>query len=186
SLFETQPGAPIIIGGIPDPERRVVQFGVEIPRLLSLLAHHDPDAVVIGLDSIPREEWPPLAIVHVSFQVMVGLGTCMALVSLLAGWFAFRKGGVVARRWLLKALVLAAPMGFLATEAGWLVTEVGRQPWIIHGIMKTRDAVTPMPGLVVPLMGFTVLYFFLAVVVIWLLYRQIVRSPQTSEATADA
>lgn len=186
SLFETRAGAPMIIGGIPDPDRRIVRYGIEVPRLLSLLAHHDPSAVVIGLDSIPREEWPPVPIVHGSFQVMVGLGLYMALVSLLVGWFALRKQDLVGRRWLMRALVLAGPMGFIATEAGWIVTEVGRQPWIIHGIMKTADAVTPMPGLIVPFLAFTVLYLFLMLVVIWLLYRQIVRSPRIIEATSRA
>ena len=127
-----------------------------------------------------------MPIVHGSFQVMVGLGLYMALVSLLVGWFALRKQDLVGRRWLMRALVLAGPMGFIATEAGWIVTEVGRQPWIIHGIMKTADAVTPMPGLIVPFLAFTVLYLFLMLVVIWLLYRQIVRSPRIIEATSRA
>lgn len=186
SLFRTQAGAPIILGGIPDADSRSVRFGLEIPRLLSLLSHHDPNAVVTGLDSIPREEWPPLRTVHLSFQIMVGLGLYMALVSVLAGWFILRRSELIAPPWLLRALVIGAPMGFIATEAGWMVTEVGRQPWIIHGIMKTADAVTPMPGLIVPFIGFTLLYCFLMVVVVWLLYRQIVRSPQIIEARPHA
>jgi cytochrome d ubiquinol oxidase subunit I len=176
-LFRTQAGAPLLLGGIPDEDTRTVRYGIEIPGLLSLLAHHDADAVVTGLDSIPRDQWPPVAIVHVAFQVMIGLGSFMAAVSLWAGWLAWRKRDLAARRGLLRALVVAAPMGFIATEAGWIVTEVGRQPWIIQGIMRTADAVTPMPGLVVPFLGFTALYLFLAAAVVWVLVRQIVRSP---------
>ena len=86
-------------------------------------------------------------------------------------------------RALLWALGLAAPMGFIAIEAGWTVTEVGRQPWIIYGILRTADAVTPMPGLVVPFVLFTLLYCFLGVIVGWLLYRQIIRSPKSTEWT---
>ena len=185
-LFETRAGAPMLLGGIPDAESRTVRYGIEIPKMLSLLAHHDPNAVVIGLDSIPRDQWPPVPIVHVAFQVMVGLGSYMALVALSVAWLALRKKDLVERRWLLKALVLAAPMGFIATEAGWVVTEVGRQPWIIQGIMRTADSVTPMPGLVVPFITFTLLYLLLAAAVVWILFRQIVQSPAVPEGGSHA
>lgn len=184
ALFSTQAGAPAWIGGLPDMETRTTRFGFAIPRLLSLLAHHDPDAVVIGLDSIPRDEWPPVPVVHLAFQVMIGLGSFLALLSAWVAWKAFRKRDLVESRWLLRGLVLAAPMGFIATEAGWVVTEVGRQPWIISGIMRTADAVTPMPGLIVPFLGFTILYLLLAAAVVWLLYRQIVHSPAGREAAS--
>lgn len=177
SLFETRTRAPLIIGGFPDVERREVRFGLEIPGLLSLLAHHDVNAQVIGLDRIPRELWPPVAIAHISFQVMVGLGTFLALVSLWAVWVTARRKDLARQRALLRCLVIAAPMGFIATEAGWFLTEVGRQPWIITGIMKTSEAVTPMPGLIVPMLAFSLLYVLLTVAVVWVLYRQIIRSP---------
>jgi cytochrome d ubiquinol oxidase subunit I len=114
---------------------------------------------------------------------MVALGTYLALVSLWAGWVAFKARDVVANRRLLRAIALASPMGFIAIEAGWTVTEVGRQPWIIHGVLRTADAVTPMPGLIVPFLLFTLLYCFLGVIVVWLLYRQIIRSPGSTEWT---
>ena len=184
SLFETQTRAPLLIGGLPDGDEKKVRFGIEIPGGLSLLAFHDLDAEVTGLDRIPRELWPPLTVAHVSFQVMIGLGSFLALVSVWAGWTVFRRRDLARQRWLLRALVLAAPMGFIATEAGWFLTEVGRQPWIINGVMKTRDAVTPMPGLIVPLLGFTLLYVLLSIAVTWVLYRQIVRSPVGVEGTS--
>jgi cytochrome d ubiquinol oxidase subunit I len=152
---------------------------VEIPRALSFLAFGDPDAEVRGLDAVNRDQWPPVSIVHIGFQVMVALGTYMALLSLWIVWTVARKRDVAANRLLLGAIVLALPMGFLATEAGWTVTEVGRQPWIIQGVLRTADAVTPMPGLIVPFTLFTLLYLFLGVIVVYLLWAQIAKAPTT-------
>jgi cytochrome d ubiquinol oxidase subunit I len=181
SHFETMAGAPLAIGGFPDAETGKIRYAIKIPYGLSLLAFHDPHAVVRGLNDFPREDWPNVPIVHTAFQIMVALGTYMALVSVWAGWVALRRRDVTLNRPLLRALALGAPMGFIAIEAGWTVTEVGRQPWIIHGVLRTADAVTPMPGLVVPFVLFTLLYCFLGVIVAWLLYRQIIRSPKSSE-----
>jgi cytochrome d ubiquinol oxidase subunit I len=179
--FETTAGAPLTIGGFPDLETGETRYAIKIPNGLSLLAFHDPDAVVKGLNEFPREEWPNVVIVHTAFQIMVALGTYLALVSLWAGWLALRRRDLMASKPLLRAIALGGPMGFIAIEAGWTVTEVGRQPWIIQGVMRTADAVTPMPGLVVPFLLFTLLYCFLGVIVVWLLYRQIIRSPKATE-----
>src|SRR5204862_47284 len=118
---------------------------------------------------------------HLAFQLMVALGTYLALVALWTGWRAWRGADLAHERWLLRAIALAAPMGFLAVEAGWMMTELGRQPWVIYGVLKTADAVTPMPGLIVPFLTFTLLYCFLGVIVVWLLYRHILRSPAIME-----
>ena len=177
--FETERGAPLRIGGWPDEAAGVTHWSLEIPTGLSLLAFNDPDAEVRGLNDFPRENWPPVAIVHVAFQVMVACGTVMALVGLWAAWRWWRrKGGAwhASRRFLL-AVALCAPLGFVAIEAGWIVTEVGRQPWIIYGIMHTADAVTPMPGLIVPFLTFTLLYALLAIMTVWLIRRQVIASP---------
>jgi cytochrome d ubiquinol oxidase subunit I len=185
--FATERGAPLRIGGWPDEDRRTTRMAIEIPKALSLLAFHDPDAEVRGLNAFPRDEWPPVRIVHVAFQTMVALGTAMAAVAIWSVVRAARR-----RRWLFgespdRALLLAlaaiTPFGFLATEAGWVVTEVGRQPWIVYGVMRTKDAVTPMPGLVIPFVFVTLLYCALGAVVVWLLWRQIVA---TGSPTAEA
>ncbi|PYP55352.1 MAG: cytochrome ubiquinol oxidase subunit I, partial [Gemmatimonadetes bacterium] len=181
ALFRTEQGAPLSLGGWPDVARRETRFALEIPRGLSLLAFHDPNARVQGLDAVPQDDWPSVPAVHLSFQLMVALGTYMALVAAWAGWLAWRGTDLAHHRWLMRALALGAPMGFIAVEAGWMVTELGRQPWVIYGVLRTRDAVTPMPGLVVPFLTFTLLYCFLGVIVCWLLYRQILRSPAVPE-----
>jgi cytochrome d ubiquinol oxidase subunit I len=181
AVFETRAGAPLTIGGWPDMERRETRFALNIPYGLSLLAFHDPKAEVKGLDAVPRDEWPNVPAVHLSFQVMVALGSYMAIVALWVAWLAWRGADLAHNRWLLRAIAAATPMGFIAVEAGWMVTELGRQPWVIYGVLKTADAVTPMPGLIVPFLTFTLLYCFLGVIVVWLLYRQIIRSPAVPE-----
>lgn len=181
SLFDTRAGAPLLIGGWPDPARREVRYGLEIPGALSFLATDDFDATVAGLDRVPRGDWPNVRVTHVAFQVMVGCGALMVLAAVL-GWRALaQRDDLAGHRHLLRLLVVAAPAGFLATEAGWVVTEVGRQPWVIQGVLRTADAVTPMPGLIVPFLGFTALYVLLAVAVVWLLRRQILGAPDTTE-----
>jgi cytochrome bd ubiquinol oxidase subunit I len=179
--FKTGRRVPLVIGGWPDMATGQTRYAIRIPGGLSFLAFHDVDAEVKGLDQVPRADWPNVPIVHTAFQLMVGLGTFMALVGVWAGALAFRRRDLCASTWFLRALALAAPMGFIAIEAGWTVTEVGRQPWIVYGVLRTADAVTPMPGLIVPFLGFTALYCFLGVIVAWLLYRQIIRSPRATE-----
>ena len=167
ALYATRAGAPLSFGP------------VTVPRGLSLLAFHDPNATVQGLDAVPRDDWPNVRLVHLSFDVMVALGSYMALVGLWAGWLALRRRDLTMQRPFLWAVALATPCGFLAIEAGWMVTELGRQPWVIWGVLRTREAVTPMPGLIVPFLTITILYCALAAIVGVVLYRQIIRSPRT-------
>ena len=128
-LFESSRGAPLAIGGIPDAAARITRYAIEVPYLLSLLAYRDPFAMVRGLDSFPEDQWPaPLPAIHIAFQVMVGAGMAMAAVALWAGWLVWRRQPVWDSPWFLRALVAAAPLGLIAVEAGWVVTEVGRQP----------------------------------------------------------
>jgi cytochrome d ubiquinol oxidase subunit I len=173
--FETSRRAPLTLGGLPDAETRTMKGGLAIPGLLSLLAHRDINAEVVGLDKFPREDWPPLVITHVAFQVMVGIGSLLALLGVLYFWFR-RRGALP--RWFLWAVVACAPLGMVAIEAGWIVTEVGRQPWIIYGIMRTKDAVTPVPGMVYHFYLFLFLYLSLAAATVWLLRRQILTVQQ--------
>lgn len=167
--FTTERGAPLRIGGWPDEQAATTRFALEIPHGLSLLAYHSWNAEVKGLNDVPRADWPPVATTHISFQIMVALGTAMALVALWAAWAGWRRRDLTAQPWLLRALAVTAPFGFLATEVGWMVTEVGRQPWVVQGLLRTADAVTPMPGLIVPLTVFSLLYLVLGAVVVALI-----------------
>jgi cytochrome d ubiquinol oxidase subunit I len=171
--FHTGKSAPLIIGGIPDEKNKKVDYALGIPGMLSFLAHGDFDAEVTGLDKIPVADQPPVAITHYAFQVMVGLGMIMLLIGLLYLLALVLKRKWQMARWLLWLFAFATPLGYLAIEAGWTVTEVGRQPWIIYGVMRTRDAVTPMPGIVYSFYLFTAIYLSLALIVIFILYRQI-------------
>lgn len=172
--FDTAAGAPLRIGGWPDPDEGVTRWSIEIPYGLSILAFHDPRAEVRGLRDFPREEWPDVRSVHVFFQIMVAAGLALALFGVIAILLFGRKGAVIFEdRRFLRVAVLLSPLGFLALEAGWMVTEKGRQPWIIQGVMRTAESVTPMPMLAVPFWSTVVLYLLLGVAVLFLLGRQI-------------
>jgi cytochrome d ubiquinol oxidase subunit I len=182
--YHTESEAPIVVGGIPDDETMSVRWAIEIPKALSFLAHGSADAEVTGLDAFPREDWPNAGIVHLAFDLMVGCG--MALLA-LAAWAAIRlvrRRPLTHSRALMTACFIAGPLGFIAIEAGWIVTEVGRQPWIIHGIMRTEHAVTPAPGLVVPFVGFTLMYLLLSVILVLALRSQFRETAPAKRAEA--
>lgn len=153
--FKTTDWAPLRIGGIPNMETRETTMAIEIPGGLSMIAFNDPTATVRGLDEFPDENLPPVAVVHFAFQAMVGIGTMLMGLGLWTLWRLWKKKPMEDNRWLLWAIVAAGPLSIVALEAGWIVTEVGRQPWIVHGVMRTSDAVTEAPG-VVPLFIVTV------------------------------
>ncbi len=175
--FRTERGAPLRVGGWPDPAAGTTRYALEIPDGLSLLAFHDPHAQVRGLDSFPPADRPEPRVVHVAFQVMVGCGSLLALVALwwCALWIHRRRRPAAPppqdHRALLAAVAVCGPLGFLAIEAGWAVTEVGRQPWIVYGVVRTAEAVTPMTGLATPFALVGVVYGVLGMVVAVLLGR---------------
>lgn len=171
--FKTEKEAPLIIGGLVDEKANEVKYAVKIPGLLSWMAHGNSKAIVTGLDQIPKNYHPPIAITHYAFQVMVGLGMLMLSLSIIYFITLAKKRSWLRSPWLLNLFILAIPLGFIAIEAGWMVTEIGRQPWIIYGIMRTVDAVTPMPGIVYSFYLFTAVYVSLSIIVAFLLYRQI-------------
>ncbi len=166
-LMKTQARAPLTVGPI------------EIPAALSVMAFNDPDAVVRGLEEVPPADRPS-PVVRYAFQGMVALGSLMALVALWALVRRLRKKGWHDSRWFSRALIVCAPLGFIATELGWIVTEVGRQPWTITGVLRTADAVTPMPGLLAPFISFTVLYLGLAATVAVILWGHIKRTAEVA------
>ena len=159
-LEETTAGAPIELGPI------------AVPGALSWLATGDPDAVVVGLEEFPEEDWPH-PITHWSFRLMVGLGTITAGYAALAILLAIRRRPWSEGRWWLRATVALAPAGVIAMEAGWIVTEVGRQPWVVYEVLRTSDSATPLGHMWIPFVGFTLLYLGLAAVVVAVLAKQI-------------
>ena len=171
--FKTQTNAPLTIGGLPNEEKQEAEYAIHIPGALSFLAHGDFDAEVIGLDQIPKDEQPPLAVTHIAFQIMVGLGFLMMAIGLINLYLNYKKKNYSNNKGWLWLTALATPIGFIALEAGWTVTEVGRQPWIIYKIMRTEDALTPMPGISYSLVLVLIIYSSLTAAVIWLMNRQI-------------
>jgi cytochrome d ubiquinol oxidase subunit I len=177
--YRTQTGAPLLIGGIPNDETRTTDYALSIPYGLSFLLADDFDARVAGLDEFPKSEWPNVRIVHWSFDLMVASGMALLALAVWSGWLWWKHRRLADHPWLLRALVAAGPLGFVAIEAGWVVTEVGRQPWIIYGVMQTKDAVTPMHWIVAPFVAFTGLYAFLGFIVFFVLRRQFLETPGT-------
>lgn len=171
--FETERGAALVIGGLPDVRAEKTEYAIKIPKLLSLLAFGSFDAEVKGLRDFPRDLWPPVLITHLAFQIMVGTGTLMAILGILGIFLLWKKPEAFFRKTWLLLLFACTPLGFVAIEAGWVVTEVGRQPWIIYGYMKTAEALTPRPGIFYTLTLYTLIYGMLSLVVAALLARQI-------------
>jgi cytochrome d ubiquinol oxidase subunit I len=146
-LFPTTAGAPLHILGVPLPDQHRMVLAIELPKVLSLLTTGDANATIKGLDAFPQDLWPNVTIVHFSFQLMVGLGLALGLCAVLYWLLAARRRAPSTNRWLLLALVVAGPASVIAMETGWFVTEFGRQPWIIYGVMRTSAAATTTPAL---------------------------------------
>jgi cytochrome d ubiquinol oxidase subunit I len=177
-LQHTTKGAPEhILGWYTDGE---VKYGIKIPNMLSLLAYHDPNATVKGLDIVPPDQRPPVNVVRISFQTMVGIGTLLALIGVWYVAARIRRRQFPRSRWFYKAVVAAAPLSVVALIAGWITTEVGRQPWVVYNYMRTSEAVTGAGGIPVGYATLVVVYAALAVAVYWVL-RRLSRAPQEAE-----
>ncbi|MFK8036892.1 MAG: cytochrome ubiquinol oxidase subunit I [Crocinitomicaceae bacterium] len=170
--YDTENGAGLLVGGLLDEKTHQITFGFHIPKALSFLAFGDLNAEVKGLNDFPEDEHPPVAITHYSFQVMVGIGTLLLGLGILF-LISLKKKKWIHKRFFLFLFIGATPLGFLALEAGWFVTELGRQPWIIHQVMRTKDAVTPINGLEYSFYLYLTIYLSLSFTVFWLMKRQI-------------
>nr|WP_255429980.1 cytochrome ubiquinol oxidase subunit I [Streptomonospora sp. PA3] len=168
-VFATERGVPLHLGGVAlDGELR---YSLEIPNGLSLLAHWDPGAEITGLEEFPEADRPPVNVVHWAFQIMVGLGFALLALAvwLAAAWW--RRRDLPRSPWFLRAAALSGVAAVVALEAGWVVTEVGRQPWIVYGVMRTSEAVNPAPGLVYGFAGVSAVYAVLTVATVYVLRR---------------
>ncbi|MBX7514276.1 cytochrome ubiquinol oxidase subunit I [Qipengyuania sp. GH38] len=181
--FDSHPdGAPLILFGIPDSEAKTVRYAIQIPKLSSLILKHDLDAPMAGLDTIPDDEEPPVGVVFWSFRVMVGIGFAMLGIgawSLLARW----RRKLYDWPWLHRAALVMAPSGFVAVLAGWITTEVGRQPYVIYGLLRTADAASPLdaPAVAASLLAFIVVYFAVFGVGVWYILRLMGKVPHVGE-----
>jgi cytochrome d ubiquinol oxidase subunit I len=153
-----------------------VKYGIGIPKGLSLLAFHDPNARVQGLDTVPPDQRPPVNVVRVAFQTMVGIGTLLALLGIAYVVTRVRRRPLPESRWFFRAVVAAGPLSVLALIAGWVVTEVGRQPWVVYRFMRTSDAVTGAGGIPVGYGTLALVYLGVACGLVWIL-RRLARSP---------
>ncbi len=184
SHWQTQAGAPQWLFLIPDEknERNLVEFG-RIPGALSLLAYHSTQATVKGLKDFPKEERPPVALTFIAFRIMVGLGFLFALLTVV-GWF--KRNQLAASPGYLKVMLYALPLPYIALQAGWIVTEVGRQPWIVYGLMKTSDAVSPIAAsqVGVSLGAFILVYSLLGAAAFFLMGRYARLGPQPAPGAA--
>ncbi|MBW2326035.1 MAG: cytochrome ubiquinol oxidase subunit I [Deltaproteobacteria bacterium] len=178
SLWETTTRAPVYLFALPDEEneKNKIEIGA-IPGLLSLLVFHDIDAEVRGLNAFPREERPPVLITSFAFKGMVGLGFYFVLVTII-GWF--KRNRLVDSPKFLKLMLLSIPLPYIAIELGWVVAEVGRQPWIVYGLMKTSDAVSPIAGsqVLISLIAFILVYGLLGATGFYLIYKNAKKGPE--------
>jgi cytochrome d ubiquinol oxidase subunit I len=159
-----------------------VKYGIAIPKMLSLLAFHNPNAVVRGLDSVPPDRRPPVNVVRVSFQLMVGIGTALALLGALFLWIRVRRRELPRSRWFYLAVALAGPASVVALIAGWVTTEVGRQPWVVYKVMLTSQAVTGAGGIPVGYATLALIYVGVGIGVVWIL-RRLARMPLGGHGT---
>jgi cytochrome d ubiquinol oxidase subunit I len=181
--WETQSGAPFIVVGWPDQEAEVTRWAFEVPYLGSLILTHKLDGTVRGLKDWPREDRPPAAIVFWSFRVMVGIGMLMMLIVVLANWLRWNSR-LYDTGWFLRVCEACLPLGFIAVIAGWITTEVGRQPWVIYGLMRTRDAVTPSlagSDVLVSLIIYMIVYLVVYPVTLYYMIGLVRAGPEAGE-----
>ena len=185
--FETMQGAPIALIGQPDMDRLALDNPVLIPRALSFLTWKHWTAEVKGLREFPRDQWPDnVPLLYYAYHIMVGLGTLLIAAMVIAGFLLWR-GALFRARWMLWVLLLAVPFPYIATTAGWITAEVGRQPWLIYGLMRTAEGVSPRVSAgngLFTLLGFMGLYLVLGILFLWLVWREIEHGPGEA-ATAE-
>ncbi|TNJ42092.1 cytochrome ubiquinol oxidase subunit I [Phaeobacter sp. B1627] len=160
--YDSHPdGAPLILFGIPNPDEKRIDYAIEVPKLSSLILKHDLNAPLAGLDTIPDDEEPPVAIVFFSFRIMIGIGFAMLAVGAWSG-LARIRGRLFDSPWLHRTCLIMGPAGFVAVLAGWITTEVGRQPYTVYGLLRTSDSLAPVeaPAVATSLIAFVVVYFF--------------------------
>ncbi len=180
ALFESQPGAPLVLIGQPDVEKRRIDNPVVIPKMLSFLTYRRWNAEVPGLNSFPQELWPyNVPLLYYSYHIMVGLGTIFIAIMVIAGYMLWR-GKLYDSRWMLWVLLLSLPFPYIANTAGWMTAELGRQPWLVYGLFRTADGYSrtvSAGNALFTLLGFMGMYMVLGILFLFLVRREIDRGP---------
>jgi cytochrome d ubiquinol oxidase subunit I len=181
--FDSHPnGAPLILFGLPDEAAAKVKYAIEIPKMGSLILKHSPNAPLAGLDTVPRENWPPVPITFWSFRIMVGMGFLMLALGLFSLWTRWR--GTLYQTRLLHIFAMAmGPAGFIAVVAGWVTTETGRQPFTVYGLLRTVDSASPLaaPAVGSSLLAFVIVYFIVYAAGLTYLFRLMAAPPHPGE-----
>jgi cytochrome d ubiquinol oxidase subunit I len=175
-------GAPLYLFGLPDQAAGQVKYAIEIPKLGSLILKHSLDAPMAGLDTVPRENWPPVPITFWSFRIMVGLGFLIMGLGLFSLWMRWR-GGLYESRLLHIFAMIMGPAGFIAVIAGWVTTETGRQPFTVYGLLRTADSASPLaaPAVGSSLLAFVIVYFIVYAAGLTYLFRLMALPPHQGE-----
>jgi cytochrome d ubiquinol oxidase subunit I len=182
-LYQTTRGAPEhVLGWYTDGQ---IKYGIKIPHLLSLLAFHSWNARVKGLDTVPPSDRPPVNVVRIAFQFMVGIGTLMALLGIVFVVVRIRRKRLPISAWFYRAVTVAGPASVVALVSGWVTTEVGRQPWVVYGVMRTSRAVTGASGIPVGYGALVLVYVGVGVAVVWIL-RRLARAPMPPQPAVPA
>src|ERR1700744_351636 len=182
--YQSQPdGAPLILFGLPDQAAGKVKYALEIPHMGSLILKHAPDAPMAGLDTVPRENWPPVPITFWSFRIMVGIGFLMFGLGLFSLWSRWR-GRLFDSRLLHVFALLMGPAGFIAVLAGWVTTETGRQPFTVYGLLRTADSASPLaaPAVGASLIAFVIVYFIVFAAGVIYVLRLMAQPPHPGES----
>jgi len=186
-LFETQQGAPLAILGQPDMQKKRLDNPLIVPRMLSFLTYRRWTAEVRGLNRFPEQDWPDkILLLYYSYHVMVGLGTIFIAVMFVAAVLLWKRR-LYSSRWMLWVLMLCLPFPYIANTAGWITAEVGRQPWLIYGLMRTHAGVSPQVSAGnawFTIIGFMGMYTVLAILFLFLVYREIEHGPEPAAAPA--
>lgn len=179
ALWQTQPGAPFVLFALPDMDAATNRYALEIPRAASLILKHDPDGVVLGLDQVAAEQRPHVPTVFFAFRLMLAIGFLLFAVA-ATGLVLRLRGALYSRTWFLRLCVACSPLGLVAVLAGWIATEVGRQPWVVHGLMTTAEAATPLPAATVAfsLALYLLLYAVLLPVFLFFSARFVAHGPE--------
>jgi cytochrome d ubiquinol oxidase subunit I len=179
ALWQTRPGAPFVVFALPDMDAAANRYALEIPRAASLILKHDPDGVVLGLDQVAAEQRPHVPTVFFAFRLMLAIGFLLFAVA-ATGLVLRLRGALYSRTWFLRLCVACSPLGLVAVLAGWIATEVGRQPWVVHGLMTTAEAATSLSASTVAfsLALYLLLYAALLPVFLFFSARLVIHGPE--------